>query len=187
MIPLLWVEDHFSQNKDQHRPHKVFLFASITFFTWNLGTTWWLWNASALGMFVALFINTTLTSTVFWLFHITRRNAGDGPGYFILIVYWIVFEHFYMNGEINWPWLNLGNGFANDIYIIQWYEYTGSFGGTLWVLLTNILGFIALKQFVNMPHQAWKRPAFLSLCLVVVLPVLSSMMIFATYQEKDDP
>ena len=44
-----------------------------------------------------------------------------------------------MNGEINWPWLNLGNGFANDIHIIQWYEYTGSFGGTLWILLCNLL------------------------------------------------
>ena len=123
MIPLLWVEDYFYQNRTLHRPHKVFLHATLVFLTWNLGATWWLWNATEVGLFVALFINTTLTSTVFWLFHITRRNAGDGPGYFGLIVYWLVFEHFYMNGEINWPWLNLGNGFANDAVIrpVRWF------------------------------------------------------------------
>ena len=187
MIPLLWVEDYFYQNRTRHRPHKVFLHASLTFLTWNLGATWWLWNASPVGLFVALFINTALTSTVFWLFHLTRRNAGDGPGYFGLIVFWIVFEHFYMNGEINWPWLNLGNGFANDIHIVQWYEYTGCFGGTLWVLLSNILGFLALKQFINKQQQAWKQPAFMAFCLVIILPVLSSIIIFITYRENNDP
>ncbi len=84
-----------------------------------------------------------------WLFHITRRNAGDGPGYFGLIVYWLVYEHFYMNGEITWPWLNLGNGFANDIHLIQWYEYTGAFGGTLWVLLSNVIAFYLLNNFIR--------------------------------------
>ena len=100
MTPLLYVEDYFYQNKDLHRPHKVFLHAAITFLTWNLGTTWWLWNATELGMFVAFIVNTAQMSIIFGLFHITRRNTGDGPGYFSLIVYWLVFEHFYMNGEM---------------------------------------------------------------------------------------
>jgi apolipoprotein N-acyltransferase len=187
MIPLLIVEDYFTRNKSEHRPHKVFLYATLTFLTWNLGTTWWIWNASEIGMFAAFFLNTAQMSTVFWLFHITRRNAGDGPGYFGLIAFWLVFEHFYMNGEINWPWLNLGHGFANDISIIQWYEFTGAFGGTLWVLLTNILGFLVLKQFLRERKIKWKSISFLSLCLVVIFPLVSSIIIFTSYEEKYDP
>lgn len=187
MTPLLLVEDFYTRNKAEHRPHKVFLHATLTFFIWNLGATWWLWNATETGMFVAFSIDTALMSTIFWLFHITRRNAGDGPGYFGLIVYWLVYEHFYMNGEINWPWLNLGNGFANDIHIIQWYEYTGSFGGTLWVLLTNILVVQVIKQVISHRQINARSPAFLSLVFVVVVPVTASLVIFTTFREVEDP
>ena len=107
-IPLLFIEDYLYQNKIEHRPHKAFLYSAIAFFTWNAGATWWLWNATVAGMFVAFLLNTLLMSTIFWLFHITRRNTSSSMGYFALIVFWLVYEHFYMNGEINWPWLNLG-------------------------------------------------------------------------------
>ncbi len=187
MVPLLFVEDYYCRNKAEHRPHKVFLMASVSFFTWNLGTTWWLWNATEIGMFVAMTINTALMSTVFWLFHVTHRNAGKGPGYFGLIVYWLVFEHFYMNGEINWPWLNLGNGLANDIYFIQWYEYTGAFGGTLWILTSNILAFFVLRQIILHGNLKGKMPVFIALCCVVLIPVIASLVIYTTYREKHDP
>ena len=82
MIPLLFVEDYFYQNKTEHRPHKVFFYAAITFFTWNAGCTWWLWNATVAGMILAFLINTLLMSIIFWLFHITRRNTSSSMGYF---------------------------------------------------------------------------------------------------------
>ena len=74
-IPLLFVEDYLYDKRSEHRPHKAFLYAFMTFFTWNLATTWWLWNATPAGMFAAFLINTLLMSLVFWLVHITRRNT----------------------------------------------------------------------------------------------------------------
>lgn len=186
-IPLLFVEDYLYQNKIDHQAHKIFLYSAISFFIWNAGTTWWLWNASEAGMFLAFFINTLLMSVIFWLFHITRRNTGSSIGYFSLIVYWLVFEHFYMNGEINWPWLNLGNGFANDIHLIQWYEFTGTFGGSLWVLLTNILGFNALKHFIRYRSLKGKFADSAILAMVIIIPVLVSLIIFNRYKEDPNP
>jgi apolipoprotein N-acyltransferase len=186
-IPLLSVEDYLFENKTEHRPHKAFLYAALAFFIWNAGTTWWLWNASPAGMILAFTINTLLMSLIFWLFHITRRNAGSSVGYVALIAYWLVYEHFYMNGQINWPWLNLGNGFANNIRLIQWYEYTGSFGGTLWVLLCNILGYHLVRHVIR--HHSLKGHLWSTgiLAALVLLPILASLIIFSSYREKPDP
>jgi len=187
LVPLLFVEDYLYQERAQHRPHKFLLYSFLAFFIWNLLTTWWIWNASEVGMVLAVIINSILMSLVMWLFHITHRNAGNGPGYFGLIVYWLVYEHFYMNGEINWPWLNLGNGFANDISIIQWYEYTGTFGGTLWVLVSNILVFLVLKQYILCRKIKPLLPQLILLVLVIIIPISFSLYRYFTYHEKEDP
>ncbi len=186
-IPLLFIEDYLYENKVNHRPHKAFLYAALTFLVWNAGTTWWLWNASIAGMFLAFFINTLQMSVIFWLFHLVRRNTHSALGYFALIVFWLVFEHFYMNGEINWPWLNLGNGFANDILFIQWYEYTGSFGGTLWVLLCNVLGFNLLKHYIKHKSLRGKITESSILACILFLPIIASLIMFSSYKEKEDP
>jgi len=186
-IPLLFVEDYLFENKVNNRPHKAFLYSALTFLIWNAGTTWWLWNATIAGMFLAFFINTLLMSTIFWLFHLVRRNTHSALGYFALIAFWLVYEHFYMYGEINWPWLNLGNGFANDILFIQWYEYTGTFGGTFWVLLTNVLGFNLLKHYINHKNLRVKRSQSIILLTLVLLPIIASLTMFGTYREKEDP
>ncbi len=187
MIPLLFIEDFLYENMSEHRPHKAFLYAYITFSVWNLSATWWLWNATIPGMFLAVFINTTLMSLIFWLAHITRRNTSSSMGHFALIAYWLVYEHFYMYGEINWPWLNLGNGFANDILLIQWYEYTGTFGGTFWVLLVNVLGFILLKHLIQ--HRTLKNYIIQTSILagLILIPIVFSLIRFSTYKEKYNP
>lgn len=187
LIPLLFLEDHFYQNRTDHRPHKVFLYSALTFLVWNAGTTWWLWNATIIGMVVAFVVNTLLMSLIFGLFHITRRNTNSSTGYLALITYWLVYEHFYMNGEINWPWLNLGNGFANDIHIIQWYEYTGCFGGTLWVLLANVLGFQLLKHVITNGSLIGKWMETSILATVLFAPILISLILFSSYREEPDP
>lgn len=186
-IPLLFVEDFLYENKSEHRPHKAFLYAFITFFVWNICATWWLWNATIAGMFLAVIINSTQMSLIFWLAHITRRNTSSGTGHFAIIAFWLVYEHFYMNGEINWPWLNLGNGFANDILFIQWYEYTGTFGGTFWVLLVNILAFNLIKHFIH--HRTLKNKIIQTSILigVILIPLIFSLIRFSTYKEKHDP
>jgi apolipoprotein N-acyltransferase len=187
LVPILFVEDFLYQNLLTQRPHKVILYSAITFFTWNILTTWWIVNSTFVGMLLAIVINTVLMSTVFWAFHITRRNAGSGPGYFGLIVYWLVYEHFYLNGEISWPWLDLGNGFMNDIHIIQWYEITGIFGGTLWVLLSNILIFLIIKNYATHKSFRNKIALLITWILLIIIPVTYSIIRFRTYKETPDP
>ena len=187
LVPLLTVEDYLVEHKAINRPHKAFLYAALSFVLFNALTTWWIRNASPAGMLMAILVNTLLMSIIFWLFHLVRRNAGSGPGYFGLITFWLVYEHYYMNGEITWPWLNLGNGFFNDIHLIQWYEYTGAFGGTLWVLVSNILLFHLVKHFAMNRSLRGKGVLAGVWGTLVVAPIVVSLVIFYTYEEKPYP
>mgnify|MGYP001039279471 CR=1 FL=1 len=185
-IPLLYVEEYFLENKERFTSFQAVKYAFLSFLIWNILTSWWIKNASVFGVVAAVLINTTLMSLVFWLSHISGRKLGRGFGYFALLVFWISFEHFYINGEISWPWLTLGYGFANDIIFVQWYEYTGSLGGTLWVLLANVVLFRAVKARIS-PLHSYKKGTMVAALLVVFVPIIISLVRFYTYENKGTP
>lgn len=147
LVPLLLVEDEIYSKK--YRPSKVYFNAYVTFFFFNLITTWWIWNASAGGAIMAIFANAALMAIPFWMFHITKRYIGAKEGYIGLIVYWLGFEYGHFRWELSWPWLSYGNAFANQTELVQWYEITGVLGGTLWVLLLNLVLFFLIKKSIS--------------------------------------
>ena len=71
-----------------------------------------------------------------------KKVLGNKRGYFALIFFWISMEYIHLHWELAWPWLTLGNVFATIPEIVQWYEFTGVLGGSMWVLVINILLFI---------------------------------------------
>lgn len=85
-------------------------------------------------------------SGAFLIYHAVWRRAKRALAYTVLVSGWIAYEYLFLNGEISFPWLVLGNGFSMDVKLVQWYEYTGALGGSLWVLVVNLLVF-----------EAWKR------------------------------
>ncbi len=194
LVPLLWVEDIIleRQRKGESHSYTLFFIAYPGFFTWNLLTTWWIWNSTGIGAILAILLNSFFMTLIFLLFHISRKAFTHNlPGYLSLIAYWITFEYIHNNWEISWPWLHLGNGFAAYPKWIQWYEYTGIFGGTLWVLVANILLFILLRS----PHPflplSFRRGGqgvrSILLILWILLPILGSLVIYNRYQEKSRP
>lgn len=184
-VPFLFVEKILSEGKKPGL--NVFLYSILTFSIWNLLTTWWIKNATFPGMIVAVLVNTLLMSFTFWLFSLTRKRLGNKIGYFSLIFYWITYEYFYLHGEISWTWLNLGNGFANNIRLIQWYEYTGTLGGTLWVLLVNILIYRILSIYLELRSLRSLKREVIFLSAILLIPALFSIIRFHTYREKTDP
>lgn len=145
LFPLLWVEDYVSKNKG-YAPFQVFLNAYVAFLVFNAITTYWIYYASDWGAVMAIVCNSFFMATVFWLFHITKMKVGKKEGYIGLVVYWLAFEYLHLNWELSWTWLTFGNAFANRPNLVQWYEYTGVLGGSLFVLLMNLLAFFALKD-----------------------------------------
>ncbi len=187
-LPLLYVEKKISDEGLRFTSLKVFGMAYVAFFVFNVTTTWWIRLASPGGMVLAEVFNSLFMATVFWLFHLTRKHINDKVGYASLVFYWIGFEYLHINWELSWIWLTLGNVFANRIYWIQWYEYTGSLGGSLWVLSFNVLLFYTLLRIRQ--AEGIKRLFILrliSLVCLIVLPLAVSFILFNTYREAIDP
>jgi apolipoprotein N-acyltransferase len=114
---------------------------------------------------------------------------NKNKAYLALIVYWIAFEYLHMDWDFSWPWMTVGNVFANNPALIQWYEYTGAFGGTLWVFLVNILVFEIFMHFINKDvflmrfNNKFLINALLFF-LMLTVPVLFSINTYLRYQEK---
>lgn len=162
----------------------------LLLFIWNVATTWWVGNTTVpISGLAANLINTTVMSVPLMGYHRARRRLGATASYFALIVYWLTFEYVHMNWEFSWPWLSLGNGFAMYPSWIQWYEYTGASGGTVWVLLANISIYHAWLQRKKYPvplstfiwKTAWKPAA------IIVVPILISALVQYQFKTPDGP
>ncbi|NNC82198.1 MAG: apolipoprotein N-acyltransferase, partial [Flavobacteriales bacterium] len=130
-------------------------------------------------------LNSAFMAIVFWLFHLTRRNVGGVAGYAALVLYWMSFEYIHMQWSINWPWLNLGNVFAQDVHYVQWYEQTGIPGGTLWILLVNLTLFTAIKARWQGRKARSMRMA-IGAVLLIVLPLVISLIRYSNYEEQGE-
>lgn len=143
-IPLLWLEAKVKSRK------KFFGLTYITMFIWNVATTWWIWNASAPGAISAFLANSFLMCFPWLGFKIAKEWMGERIGYLTLIAFWMCFEYIHLQDwGLSWPWLTLGNAFATHPEWVQWYEFTGTSGGSLWILLVNVFLFLHLKNNFN--------------------------------------
>lgn len=144
---------------------------------WCVITCWWIYYASAVGIIAATIVQILLFGGVFMVYHYFSKRARPVLAYTALIAGWLWAENLYLHGEISFPWLVLGNGFANDVWAVQWYEYTGALGGSLWVLLANVLLF---ELALNHRRKGLKIAAV----AVVVLPLIISLVVGASYKER---
>jgi len=183
-VPLLLVEDQIVSQKQSYQSIVLFFYALASFLVWNVLSTWWIAYVSFGGMILIAFLNSFLMACVVWLMHLIRRRSTVQTSYFSWIVFWLTFEYLHFHWEIQWPWLTLGNGFSNSVQLIQWYEYTGVLGGSLWVLLINIFLFSIYKRFlVRRFYKSFQLSGIF--LLLIVLPVSWSIVRYHAYSEKE--
>lgn len=178
-VPLLIVERAVFKDPQKYKSFTLFLCSYLAFFTWNIITTWWIKNASFGGAAMAILANALLMSVVFLLFHKVKKRIGEKWGGLIFICFWITFEFIHLYWDISWPWLTLGNAFADVPNWVQWYEYTGVFGGSLWVLSVNALvsNLLAGQAGFRIPKEKIKKLVVID--LIIILPIVFSYSIWA--------
>lgn len=184
--PLLILEDHY-YNHETAPSRKLLGFAFLCFFTWNLLSTWWIANSTLLGVVVAILLNSFLFTIVFWLYHYSRKKIRVSAGRYLLVIYWVAFEYIYLNGELSWPWLSLGNGLASTVQFIQWYEYTGTLGGSIWILLVNLLLADITSNWIKNGNKNTNLKNVSLLLLLIIVPISISLIRYLTYKEFSNP
>ncbi len=184
-IPLLLIESYVTKKK--YKSGKVFIHSYIAFFVYNIGSTWWVWNADAGGASLAFILNSLLMAITFYAFHLTKKYLGEKEGYISLLFLWIGFEYFHYNWEMSWTWLSLGNSFSIVPSWIQWYSYAGVLGGSLWVLLVNLLFFRCIQN-VYLKKESWRiqTPIVWSATLLIIVPIAISSYTYYKYVDAGD-
>jgi len=194
-VPLLIAEKVISDTYKKYTTLKVWISLYTGLLIWNLTTTWWVGNASLAGGLFANLANPVLMTVPFMLARNTRKQFGNRLGYASLIFFWMAFESIHLSWELTWPWLSVGNVFAVHHSWIQWYEFTGIFGGTLWVWVSNILFFLILynKIFLAEKNNAQNTTLFkkylpiISLVLLLIIPIIISKIMYNNYTEIGKP
>jgi apolipoprotein N-acyltransferase len=190
-VPLLFMEEEIAARKRKRakkdRKGSVIGYALVSFALFVILTSWWVWYASWTGPVAATIVTGSYMTLAFFLFHFTRRRLGDRLGYASLVFFWLTFEFLYLRAQINFPWTMLGNAFAKEVWAIQWYEWTGVLGGSLWVLIMNILIFKLVKGWRAKPSLAANRSRVSWVLAVLLIPMVVSLIRFFTYEEKEDP
>ena len=161
------------------------------FAAWNFATTFWVCNATVGGGIAAALINALQMSLVFGLFRFSKRRLGGIVPYLLLAAAWIAWERFYLtSAQISWPWLVLGNAFARSTHSIQWYEYTGTLGGSLWVWAVNLSLFGLMVALSDGRTRTWnakaRAAALLGFTLVTAGPFIASKVIYDNYEEVSE-
>lgn len=182
-VPLLLADSHIRSHY-KHTKRKIFILSYIAFLIWNIVSTWWIWNSTHVGAVLAISINSLLMTLTFLLYHLVAKRSTQKLSLIFLVAIWLSFEKFHLWWDISWPWLNLGNVFSEKITWIQWYEYTGAFGGSLWVWLLNIIFYIAAKDYLTDKNRALLAKRVGIAMLFFAIPVVISYYSYINYSEK---
>ncbi|RZK47718.1 MAG: apolipoprotein N-acyltransferase, partial [Hymenobacter sp.] len=183
-VPYLLLERQLTQQNARKR--RVFANTYLMLVLWNALTTWWVGNTTVPASGVAaVVLNALLMCLPLMAFRQTKQRFGNRLGYLSLPVYWLAFEQFHLSWDVTWPWLTLGNGFAAAPQWVQWYEYTGFLGGSVWVWVVNLLVFWAWFGIAGFSLWAASQQRRWGLVLLAgALPILVSLEIGQYYQEK---
>ena len=184
IVPLLCM-DRIATLTEKKR---VWIYHYSAFVLWNAITTFWVCNATVGGGIFAVLANSLQMSTIFGLFRLSKKKFTGTLPYIFLMVTWIAWERFYFDAEISWPWLVLGNSFARTTWAIQWYEFTGSLGGSLWIWLTNLGIFGLLVSLSDGSWSTWnmkaKSAAVIGMTALLIAPPAISGAIGKEYKDS---
>lgn len=183
-VPLLWAENKVAQARKGTDQWTIFKLAFNAFFIWNLLSTWWIQNSSFVGGVIGNALNAIFMCIPILLYHVTKIKVGQRGANLGFIAYWMTFEIGHLTWDLSWPWLTLGNAFAHLPTLVQWYVYTGVFGGSLWILWLNIA---VANRVLPIGERVYSLDSFstwLKPFVGVIAPILLSVFLYSQHDIK---
>ena len=191
-VPLLMMEHNIAKFSDiKKKKLAVFCFSYLTFLIWNFVTTGWLYNSqlpdgskSLLAVLFPVLTNSFFMALVFTFYHIYKKSQGTYYGLVFFVAIWMAFEKLHLVWEFTWPWLNLGNVFADYHQFVQWYDTLGATGGSFWILICNVLAFYTIRIW----EAGRKRKPLIKNVLMtagfIILPMVISLVKYYNYTPE---
>ncbi|GAA4211111.1 apolipoprotein N-acyltransferase [Pedobacter jeongneungensis] len=195
LVPLFVAIEAIASDTAKKQGKRIFLTAGLTFLVWNTASIYWVYNAISAynGWIVALPVSlipyglgALLMTFAFWLYYRLGKYVNKKIGYLGLIAFYIALEYLQQTWDLAFPWMTLGNGLAGMHQLAQWYDHTGIYGGSLWILVSNILAFEAYKKLKS--QTGYLRFRTLGIwVLVVIIPIGISLTKYFNAEQKGTP
>jgi len=126
-------------------------------------------------MLASITTNSFLMAFTFWIGWLAGiKSRGKYNPLYVLIA-WLAMEYATNNFWLFSPWLNLGNALARNTGMIQWYEFTGVAGGTLWILTVNMLIASTLTRISEPRNTSLSIIRLTAISAVIAAPLILSL------------
>ncbi len=162
-LPFLWLANQYYAMSRLKYYGSIYL----SLLGWNITTTWWVYYASSYGVIFMLTLNALFMLLPFIFYRIALKRLPASWAFVVFAICWLFYEYGHHRWDLSWPWLCLGNGFSGWLSFVQWYEWTGTLGGS------------ALILFVNYWIMQWMRMPKLKVYLVRSISVVSGLMVIS--------
>ncbi len=195
-VPVLLALEDVMRGGYRKKGAKVFLLGGLVGLIWNTASIYWVFNSlnAVMPVYAAAFVAivpfglaAVLMAFAFRLYYQLRKRWSIGLSLAGLACFWIAYEYLHQTWDLAFPWMTLGNGFANTHQLIQWYEYTGVYGGTVWIWATNIFAFLAILSRKDGFPRGHRHKVLGSLAALILIPSVWSLYRYSAYEERESP
>jgi apolipoprotein N-acyltransferase len=194
-VPMLLAMENIIESTATGKGKKIFNTTFLGFFIWNTLCIYWVYNSlKIIGPLTAVPITLIpyalgplLMATACWLYYRFRLITSRALSLVALVCFWIGYEYLHQSWDLNFPWMTLGNGFATSHQWIQWYEYTGVYGGTMWIWAVNILVFLLYVGLREAQTKQLRKRLVIAFSLLLILPLGFSLYKYYSYKELINP
>ena len=181
-VPILWIEQQINSTSKEPSVFRLFKYSYFSFFVWNILSTWWIQNSSLWAGILGNSLNAFFMCLPILAYHKTKKLLSVRAANLGFVAFWLSFEIGHLNWSLSWPWLTLGNSFANLPPLVQWYEYTGVFGGSLWILCVNLMFYHAFNSFqTTKKMDSVVRMQLIKAFVWVLLPTIFSVVLYLSH------
>jgi len=180
LVPILWLADPVGNGL-----RLSFVFGAMLA-AFGLGT-WWVYHAALIGAVAGVVANALYVTISVWTYRFLCRNTGCSAGnkpwlsWIFWVSPWLAMEYVHQRIDLDFPWMLLGHAMANHPSWIQFYEWTGVAGGSLWILSLNFWIYRALVHAPGSTFRAWLMPI-----IWLILPWGYSQWRYSQYQPAGD-
>jgi apolipoprotein N-acyltransferase len=129
-----------------------------------------------------LALDAVLLSVPWAVYVLVKKGNGLLLALGSLIVSWLSVEQLSLMTGVPVPWFQVGNGLAGRTGLIQFYEYTGVAGGTLWILSVNCALFYSVVSWPTLTHTCIRFVYSLVPAIFFLAPILLSSQL--TFNHK---
>ena len=187
-IPVFYYLEH-SPNEHNEKL-KVYIFSFLAVFFWVYFTIYWVKPLSPEMHFVLTFLSSALLFIPYLLAFYIRFSMKRSSLVSILtfILVWIIIEIGHDLNLFLFPYLNLGHLLASYPALIQWYEWIGAIGGTIWIFLTGLSIYLLMSTIFKNKRNRIRILDFIHLAyfpMIVFIPALFSFYLKNEHSEND--